>query len=56
MLTASDLLGRQLFSLRYASSGSGGLTLDAAAFGTFRGGLLTVTTAQGPATRRVVRE
>lgn len=57
VLTASDLLGRQLFSRRYASSASGGLTLDAAAFGTFRGVLLlTVTTAQGTATRRVVRE
>jgi hypothetical protein len=33
------------------------LTLDAAAFGTFRGVLLlTVTTAQGTATRRVVRQ
>jgi hypothetical protein len=57
VLTASDLLGRQLFSRQYASSTSGGVTLEPAAFGTFRGVLLlTVTTAQGTATRRVVRE
>ena len=56
-LTASDLLGRQLFSRSYGGSPSGVLTLDAAALGSFRGVLLlTVTTAQGTATRRVVRE
>ena len=56
-LAASDLLGRQVFSRSYGGSPSGVLTLDAAAFGNFRGVLLlTVTTAQGTATRRVVRE
>ncbi|RZK20967.1 MAG: T9SS type A sorting domain-containing protein [Hymenobacter sp.] len=56
-LVGSDLVGRQVFSRSYGGSTSGGLTLDAAAFGSFRGVLLlTVTTAQGTATRRVVRE
>ncbi|MDO7852701.1 hypothetical protein [Hymenobacter convexus] len=55
-VTATDLVGRQLF--RRAFNGSGPvLTLDAAAFGSFRGvALLTISTARGTATRRVVRE
>ena len=56
-VAATDLLGRQVFSRDFGGSPSGVLTLDAAAFGNFRGVLLlTVTTAQGTATRRVVRE
>ncbi len=55
-LTATDLVGRQLFSRRFAGA-PGRLVLDAALFGDFRGvALLTVTTARGTATRRVVRE
>ncbi|MVN78533.1 hypothetical protein GO988_19550 [Hymenobacter sp. HMF4947] len=55
-VVATDLAGRQVFSRHL--SGAGGLaTLDAAAFGGFRGVLLlTITTAQGTATRRVVRQ
>lgn len=54
---ATDLVGRRVFSRSFGGSASGTLTLDAAAFGTFRGVLLlTVTTAQGTAIRRVVRE
>ncbi|QKG53459.1 T9SS type A sorting domain-containing protein [Hymenobacter sp. BRD67] len=56
-VTATDLLGRQLFSRRFAGSPDGALTLEAAALGSFRGVLLlTVQTSQGQATRRVVRE
>lgn len=56
-VAGTDLLGRQLFTSTYASSPSGTLTLDAAALGSFRGVLLvTVQTAQGTATRRVVRQ
>jgi len=56
-VAATDLLGRQVFSRNFGSSAGGVLTLEAAAFGSFRGVLLlTVTTAQGTATRRVVRE
>jgi hypothetical protein len=56
-LSATDLVGRQLLNRHVAGSSTGVLTLDAAAFGTFRGVLLlTVTTAQGTATRRVVRQ
>ncbi|MCC2548571.1 hypothetical protein LJY25_19140 [Hymenobacter sp. BT175] len=52
---ATDLAGRQLFSRRLNGS-SGTLHLDGADFGPFRGvALLTVTTAQGTATRRVAR-
>lgn len=55
-LTATDLVGRQLFSQHFAGA-PGRLVLDAALFGEFRGvALLTVTTARGTATRRVVRE
>lgn len=55
-VSATDLVGRVLFKRSF--NGSNGLiTLDAAIFGTFRGvALLTVQTAQGTATRRVVRE
>lgn len=56
-IAATDLLGRQLFSQQFGSSPGGVVTLAAAAFGDFRGVLLlTVTTTQGTATRRVVRE
>ena len=56
-VAATDVLGRQVFSRSFGSSAGTTLTLDAAAFGNFRGVLLlTVTTAQGTATRRVVRE
>jgi hypothetical protein len=56
-LSAIDLVGRQLFSQRFSGSPSGAVTVDAAAFGAFRGVLLlTVQTAQGTATRRVVRQ
>ncbi len=56
-VAATDLLGRLVFSRSFGSSAGGVLTLEAAAFGSFRGVLLlTVTTAQGTATRRVVRE
>lgn len=54
---ATDVVGRRVFSRSFGGSTSGTLTLEAAAFGTFRGVLLlTVTTAQGTATWRVVRE
>ncbi|WP_151085715.1 T9SS type A sorting domain-containing protein [Hymenobacter baengnokdamensis] len=56
-VTATDLLGRQLFSRRFAGSPGGALTLEAATLGSFHGVLLlTVQTSQGQATRRVVRE
>ena len=56
-VAATDLLGRQVFSRSFGSGASGTLTLEAAAFGNFRGMLLlTVTTTQGTATRRMVRE
>lgn len=56
-VSATDVVGRQLFARRFSGSGSGSLQVDAEAFGSFRGvALLTVTTAGGTATRRVVRE
>jgi hypothetical protein len=56
-LSATDLVGRQLFSQRFSGSPSGAVTVEAAAFGAFRGVmLLTVQTGQGTATRRVVRQ
>ncbi|MGI4871733.1 MAG: T9SS type A sorting domain-containing protein [Janthinobacterium lividum] len=56
-LTATDVLGRLVARRIFGSSASGTVTLDADALGTFRGVLLlTVTTEQGTATRRVVRE
>ncbi|GAB2847339.1 hypothetical protein GCM10027044_02950 [Hymenobacter ruber] len=55
-VSATDVVGRQLFR-RSFSSHSGTIRLEADAFGTFRGVLLlTVQTAQGTATRRLVRE
>ncbi|MDO7847115.1 T9SS type A sorting domain-containing protein [Hymenobacter sp. M29] len=55
-VSATDLVGRQLFRRSFNNS-AGELTLGAEAFGIFRGvALLTVTTARGTATRRVVRE
>lgn len=57
IVLATDVLGRRLGSASFAGSASGVVTLDAATLGSFRGVvLLTVTTAQGTATRRVVRE
>jgi len=54
-ISATDLAGRQLFRLQ-RSAASGSIVLGAEAFGSFRGvALLTVTSAQGTATRRVVR-
>jgi hypothetical protein len=56
-VAATDMLGRQVFSRQFGAAAGTTLTLEAAAFGNFRGMLLlTVTTAQGTATRRVVRE
>ena len=55
-VSATDLVGRRLFQRSFSSS-AGSLVLGAEAFGEFRGvALLTVQTAQGTATRRVVRE
>lgn len=57
IITGTDLLGRQLFAKAYPASPAGVLTLDAGTLGSFRGVvLLTVQTAQGTATRRVVRQ
>ena len=55
-VSATDLAGQRLFSCSYGGS-AGSVSVAAEAFGSFRGvALLTVTTAQGTATRRVVRE
>ncbi|MBO2012729.1 T9SS type A sorting domain-containing protein [Hymenobacter negativus] len=55
-VSATDLVGRLLFR-RAFNGGTSLINLDADAFGTFRGvALLTVQTAHGTATRRVVRE
>ena len=55
-VSATDMVGRRLFR-RSFSGGAGLLSLPAEAFGNFRGvALLTVQTARGTATRRVVRE
>jgi len=55
-VSATDLVGRQLFRRGFSNPGSE-LALGAEAFGSFRGvALLTITTARGTATRRVVRE
>lgn len=55
-VSATDVVGRQLFRRSFGSN-SGMLRIEAEAFGTFRGVLLlTVQTARGTATRRVVRE
>jgi hypothetical protein len=56
-VSGADLLGRLLFTQAYPASPGGTLLLDASTFGNFRGVLLvTVQTAQGTATRRVVRQ
>ena len=55
-VSATDVLGRRLFR-RSFGGGAGLLSLPAEAFGSFRGmALLTVQTARGTATHRVVRE
>ena len=55
-VSATDVVGRVLFQRSYASS-TGSVLVAAEAFGSFRGvALLTVQTARGTATRRVVRE
>ncbi|WP_426059515.1 hypothetical protein [Hymenobacter sp. B1770] len=55
-VSATDVVGRQLFQ-RSMNGSSGTISLAAEDFGTFRGvALLTVTTARGTTTRRVVRE
>jgi hypothetical protein len=54
-VSATDLAGRELFRRGFGGS-NGSISLDAATFGSFRGvALLTVTSSQGTATRRVVR-
>lgn len=56
-VSGTDLLGRPLFTQAYPASPGGVLLLEAATFGSFHGVLLlTVHTAQGTATRRVVRQ
>ena len=55
-ISATDVVGRLLFRRSYAA-GTGSVSIGAEAFGSFRGvALLTVQTARGTATRRVVRE
>jgi hypothetical protein len=55
-ISATDVVGRLLFRRSYAG-GTGSINIEAEAFGSFRGvALLTVQTARGTATRRVVRE
>ena len=55
-VTATDLAGRRLFSRVFGGS-AGAVALGAECFGSFRGvALLTVVTATGTVTRRVVRE
>ena len=55
-VSATDMVGRRLFQ-RSFGGGARLLSLPAEAFGNFRGvALLTVQTARGTATRRVVRE
>ena len=54
-VSATDVVGRLLFRLGYGAAAS--LTLGPEVFGSYRGVLLlTVQTARGTATRRVVRE
>ncbi|WP_201986871.1 T9SS type A sorting domain-containing protein [Hymenobacter rubidus] len=54
-VVATDVVGRQIFQRPFA--GGGLISIDASNFGAYRGVLLlTVTTRQGTATRRVVRE
>jgi len=55
-ISATDLAGRQLFS-RQLNGNSGIILLEAKLLGNFHGmALLTVTTAGGTATRRIVRQ
>ena len=55
-VSATDVVGRLLFRRSYAG-GAGSVSIEPTAFGSFRGvALLTVQTARGTATRRVVRE
>ena len=55
-VTATDVVGRRLLRRSYAG-GTGSLSVPAEALGGFRGVLLlTVETARGTATRRLVRE
>jgi len=55
-VTATDVVGRQVFSQAFAG-GAPEVVLDAAAFGSWRGVLLlTVRTGQGAGTFRVVRQ
>lgn len=55
-VSATDMVGRQLFQRHFPSS-TGTLQVEAEAFGNFHGvALLTVATARGTATRRVVRQ
>ena len=55
-ITATDVVGRRLFRRSYAS-GTSSLSIPAEVLGGFRGLLLlTVETARGTATRRLVRE
>ena len=55
-VTATDVVGRRLLRRSYAG-GTGSLSIPAEALGGFRGVLLlTVETARGTTTRRVVRE
>jgi|GEM_PF-1468408 len=57
IIAGTDLLGRRLFSKAYPASPGGVLVVEASALGSFRGVLLlTVQTAQGTATWRLVRE
>ena len=56
-IVGADLLGRQLFTKTYSASPVGAVMIEAGTLGDFRGVLLvTVQTAQGAATRRVVRQ
>lgn len=55
-VSATDLAGRQLFS-RQLNGSTGIILLESKLMGNFRGmALLTVTTARGMATRRIVRQ
>lgn len=57
-VAVTDLLGRALFRRQFSGGApADGLTVPAAAFGSFRGvGMLILTTAQGVTVRRLVRE
>jgi hypothetical protein len=56
LVSATDLAGRQLFSRQF-NGNSGIILLETKLLGNFHGmALLTVTTARGTATRRIVRQ